>query len=456
VADHSGPRPFGRRSRSSGLPGRPILFCRAGALLGILWLTLLAHVPKSHAAPSPAARSSTRAKDLQKIIWPDGVVTLKFENLEGAILLPVRMRSIDRDTTGPLLLDTGAGYLALDLGLARMLRVADPHARHDEVSLSERSLPTLELGTIRFSRVGPVLLIDGGVIRRATDRPALGLLGQALFADRVLALDYRDSVVAIGQSSNIDVRPLLSPNAIRVPFQLEGDGKIVIRARVVDPRSHGVNPELTMIVDTGATKTVLFERALERILPSSHFWRRMRGLSAPTLIGEAHASIARVPQIQIESADGRVAWKDVDAAIMESPLERVLSDAVGEPVYGLLGYSFLKHFRTVIDYPMRALWLDPLPNDHEDRPNEYTHIGIQLERVDGAMRVIAVVEDSPAEHAGIAVGDDVTSIDGQSTQTMDIVTASIRLEGPPGSRIAITVRQGDHERTYALVRRRLL
>jgi len=40
-----------------------------------------------------------------------------------------------------------------------------------------------------------------------------------------------------------------------------------------------------------------------------------------------------------------------------------------------------------------------LPRRH---PYEHTHVGLQLERIGGTARVVAVVEGSPAAQAGIA------------------------------------------------------
>ena len=50
-----------------------------------------------------------------------------------------------------------------------------------------------------------------------------------------------------------------------------------------------------------------------------------------------------------------------------------------------IGYSLLKRFRLVVDYPDRVLWLDPIADYRDDRPLEYCQVGLQLERRDGAV-----------------------------------------------------------------------
>jgi S1-C subfamily serine protease len=176
----------------------------------------------------------------------------------------------------------------------------------------------------------------------------------------------------------------------------------------------------------------------------------------PTLTGTSGSWLARLPSLRI-AGDGRdLEVRDVDFAVMRSELSGVLSRAVGEPVHGLLGYSLLRRYRVAVDYPRRVMWLDPLPRGWDDKPYEYSHIGLQLERVDGAARVLAVADGSPAAVAGIAVGDDLLSVDGNSADQSDIVSLTRSLEGPPGTRVTIKIRRGAAERTYSLIRRQLL
>jgi predicted aspartyl protease len=396
---------------------------------------------------------------MRAIRWPEGTELVPFENLDGAILLPSRIQGVSRDTTGPMLLDTGAGFVALDRDLAFAFELADSTAHPDDVSLSTDPIPRLEIGRIQLDQVSPVLLIHGEVVKRVTDRPVLGLLGQRPFQDRAMVIDYRENVIAFvpsSEESGSGVDALLSKRAVAIPFRLAGDGKIVVRGRLSNPKPPAYSDPLSLIVDTGATKTVLFAGTLARLVPGSKAWRRLTGLSAPTLIGANDAAIVIVPAVALGGAAARVVRTEFDAAVIESDLEKLLSDAVEEPVAGLLGHSFLRRYRVVIDYPARMLRLDPQPEGADERPYEYSQVGIQIERVGGGARVVGVVKDSPAARAGILVGDEVVAIDGRPTRALDIVTASRRLEGPPGTRITLTLRRGDHERRYTLVRRQLL
>jgi hypothetical protein len=417
---------------------------------------------------------------------------LKFENIEGLILLTGALRGPSAvDTSGTLVLDTGAGYLALDLGLSRILGLADSGEVADAVDLADHALSRLTLGGWEIDHVDPVLTIDGDVVRRVSDRPVLGLLGYAPLADRAVWIDYREQALALipagtaaGTAAGDEPRTppdapgdpasertaraaslersrallgvVLSRRAVAVPFRLVGDGKILVRGAVSDPSPSDYSRRLTLIVDTGATKCVLFEEALGTSVRYAHRWPTLRGLVAPTLIGGASARIARVPVLEIEGARNRLRETEVDVGIIHSDLYRVLSEATGETIHGLLGYSFLKRFRVGVDYPNRVLWLDPIPGYRDDRPLEYCHVGLQLERRAGVAMVLGVVEDSPASRAGIGPGDELVEVDGASARDLDLLDLTRRMEGVPGRPITLVVRRNAVERTLRLVRRRLL
>ena len=184
-------------------------------------------------------------------------------------------------------------------------------------------------------------------------------------------------------------------------------------------------------------------------------WPALRGLVAPTLIETGDARLVRTRAIELQGAKASSA-RGVDVAILGSRLGEALERAAGESIHGLLGYSFLKRFRVVFDYPHRVLWLDPIPAYRDDRPFEHSHVGIQLERRGALLQVVAVAEGSPAAAAGIAAGDAIVAVDGASVQGMDVIAIARLMEGRPGSSMTLTLQRGERERTYRLRRRRLL
>jgi hypothetical protein len=312
-----------------------------------------------------------------------------------------------------------------------------------------------------MDQVSPVLTVDAGVIRRVTGRPVLGLLGQALFRDRVVMLDYLEGTLVLLPPENSPTSPspaaglALSAKAVAVPFRRVGDGKMLVPGWVTR-RAGRPAGKVTLIVDTGATKSVFFRAALDRRLPGWTAWPALQGLGAPTLTGDADAELVRVPGIELRAAGGIAARSGVDAAVLTGDLGKTLAADVGEQVDGLLGYSFLKHYRIALDFPRGLLWLDPSRGDVVDRAEEYSHPGLQLESVGETVRIFAVADGSPAALAGIRAGDELVAIDGGAVSGLDVVTVARRLEGAPGSALSLGLRRGLREWTCRLVRKRLL
>lgn len=436
------------------------------------------------------------------ISWPAGTELVPFENIEGIILVRGTLHGlVAPDTSGPLALDTGAGYLALDAELARTLGLADSTGDKEAVDLARRALPRLSIGHWSSEQVEPVLTVDGEVVRRVSDRPVLGLIGQRPLGDRAVWIDYREQMLALVPAGTRAIEPglastdsavdrgetaagrsrrapgaspartardsalarsrallalALSPRATAVPFRLLGDGKVLVRGRVSDPAPPAFSRALNLLVDTGATKCVLFEDSLAAAVRYADAWPALRGIAAPTLIGTVAARIARVPTIEIEAAGGPLRVAGVDVGVLRSDLSQVLSHVTHETIHGLLGYSFLKRFRIAIDYPNRVMWLDSIPGYRDDRPNEYCHVGLQLERRGKAVVVAGVVDNSPAEKAGIEVGDQVVALDGTDAGALDLLELTRRMEGDPGQSLTLVMRRNQSERTLKLARRRLL
>ncbi len=432
------------------------LHAATNALAAVL-LSLAVTAGSADARPAAAARA-----------WPEGTQLLPAEDLDGILLVHGTLRGANgRDTTGDLVVDTGAGYLALDRQVAFALGLTDTLVAPGALELAPHPLSRLTLADAQLDQIAPVLTVDADVVRRVTDRGVLGLLGERPLAPFIVCLDYQSGIMALvpagaaraGESALAASRrqvPGLSAHARAVAFRLAGDGKLLVRARVEEADGRARSGALTLVLDTGASKTVFFDPAFSRAAPHAARWPALRGLTAPTLLGSTAARVIRVPRMSLEASSGAARVTDMDAAVMEGELSEVLSRAIGEPIHGLLGYSYLRHHRVAIDFARRLVWLDPVAVGRDARPNEYSHIGIQVERVEGAMRVVAVAEGTPAEEAGIAADDEVESLDGEDARAMEVIDFLRRLEGPPGSTVTLVVKRGESRRTLSLVRRRLL
>jgi carboxyl-terminal processing protease len=88
------------------------------------------------------------------------------------------------------------------------------------------------------------------------------------------------------------------------------------------------------------------------------------------------------------------------------------------------------------------------PDDFQDMQGttrgEFGGLGIEVSSEDGLVKVVAPIDGTPAQRAGITSGDFISAIDGISIQGMALNDAVERMRGAPDTKIALTIlRQGE-------------
>lgn len=81
-------------------------------------------------------------------------------------------------------------------------------------------------------------------------------------------------------------------------------------------------------------------------------------------------------------------------------------------------------------------------------------IGIQIGMKDGKLMVIAPIEDTPAEKAGLLADDEILAIDGKSTKGITVDKAADQIRGEEGTQVTLLIkRKGIEEpKSYTITR----
>ena len=93
----------------------------------------------------------------------------------------------------------------------------------------------------------------------------------------------------------------------------------------------------------------------------------------------------------------------------------------------------------------------------ESTSGRFSGVGLTVSEVPRGLRVSGVIEDSPAQRAGILEGDFVTAVNGKSIAGTDSNISVARIKGDPGTKVTLTVERPSNgsKKDYELTREEL-
>ncbi|HEY9862094.1 MAG TPA: S41 family peptidase, partial [Candidatus Obscuribacterales bacterium] len=141
-------------------------------------------------------------------------------------------------------------------------------------------------------------------------------------------------------------------------------------------------------------------------------------------------------------------WRSLRQQVLSRPLDN--REAAYETIQKMLA--------SLNDPFTRLLRPDQYRSLQTNTSGELTGVGLQiaLDPETSELKVIAPLESSPAEQAGIRPADRISRIDGISTSKLTLDEAAERMRGPIGSRVILTVaREGEPELDIPVVRDRI-
>jgi predicted aspartyl protease len=284
-----------------------------------------------------------------------------FEAFDNRPILKIRVNG--SKTPLRFVLDTGSGMSVLSEETARKLGIksvargglARAVGGGGRFEIVYGFINTLDIGDIRVENI-PVY------IRHFHDMqtPVDGYLGIAALARLVTAVDYGnrqmtlvrprnapDVATAVERLSSRDITPGIARPGIDVPVRTTASGFLSGEITI-----EGIKKPLNFIIDTGATVSVLSERAAELDDAIAFIQEnRMRVFGAAGVA--ENVKIALLPKVIV----GGYSREKINAAVLD--LEPI-NETAGFQQSGILGGNFLRHFRLIFDFQRAIVRFEPL------------------------------------------------------------------------------------------------
>ncbi|MBW4462755.1 MAG: PDZ domain-containing protein [Nodosilinea sp. WJT8-NPBG4] len=157
-------------------------------------------------------------------------------------------------------------------------------------------------------------------------------------------------------------------------------------------------------------------------------------------------------------------WQLIDRNFVDATFNQVDWDAVRTDYLGRNytdqeeAYGAIREMLEKLEDPYTR-FMDPeeFRSMQIDTSGELTGVGIQISQDEESKEIVVVapIEDTPAFDAGIRPKDVILAIDGESTEGMELNDAVSKIRGTVGSEVSLTVRRGEEELDFSMVRARI-
>jgi len=156
------------------------------------------------------------------------------------------------------------------------------------------------------------------------------------------------------------------------------------------------------------------------------------------------SALALASGAAVRAASQSETYKQLDALM--DVFERVRVDYVDEVEDTDLIEGAINGMLASLDPHSSYLDARDFANMRQTTDGEYGGLGLTVTTEDGAVKVVAPTDDTPASRAGVKAGDYITHLDGELIYGTSLNEAVDKMRGAAGTKLTITVvREGEKE-----------
>ncbi len=128
-----------------------------------------------------------------------------------------------------------------------------------------------------------------------------------------------------------------------------------------------------------------------------------------------------------------------DTQVVNEAIERISHDYYRPVSKAALSSSSIAGMVSSLKDPY-STYLSPKEFKSFDQPASFAGIGVSVDPKRFGLEVVRVFDTSPAQRAGLKVGDVIVGVNGRSLHKLPANTSVALIKGPPGTDVALTVK----------------
>lgn len=333
---------------------------------------------------------------------PNPLCQIPFKQLVGGVILVKAKIGAHSDTLN-FIVDTGSGGISLDSSIADRLNlpsepsdmiirgIAGTHKTRMVPNLSLH-FPNLTIDSLNFH------LSDYEMLSRFNGEEIHGIIGYSVFRLFVLHIDYDQGLITFypkGPFKNPKGGFILHPSIFKVPEQ-----KCLINDKQ--------ETESKLFIDIGAGVCLM----LSQDFANKHLDMKRKKNLPNKLIQGVGGTISMQTTVVKKLKIGKYKFRNVPTYLFEDVYHLTSTRKLG----GLLGNDLLRRFNVTLNYSEREIYLKP--NSYFWEPFDYVYSGLELCAIENVPIVCDLAKGSPADSAGLKVGDVVLSMGNDLSQNL--------------------------------------
>jgi len=143
--------------------------------------------------------------------------------------------------------------------------------------------------------------------------------------------------------------------------------------------------------------------------------------------------------------------------VLDEVREVVTASAIKDPQDRELLHGAIRGMLGALEDPYVA-YLDPesYRSFNEDyAKGQYSGVGLWLTEDEGDMKIISVLEGTPASEAGVQSSDIITAVGSKKVEGLALETVVRRIQGRAGTKVRLKILRGEEKLEFTLVRRNI-